>query len=121
MIRLAVTGRNGQVATSLIERARQHGDIKVIAIGRPDLDLERPATVGPAIAASRPDVVVNAAAYTAVDKAESEEARAMAVNRDGAGAAAAMAWKLGLPFIHLSTDYVYPGDKPLPYVESDAV
>lgn len=119
-MRVLVTGRNGQVATSLIEKADMFPRIEVVAAGRPELDLEDAASVSRAIAAARPDVVVNAAAYTAVDKAEQEPARAFAVNRDGAAAAAAAATALGLPFIHLSTDYVYPGDKPSPYVESDA-
>ena len=118
MIRVLVTGRSGQVATSLLERAALSG-IEVVALGRPDLDLERPETVGPAISAARPHLVVNAGAYTAVDKAEQERDRAFAANRDGAGAAAAAARRLGIPLIHLSTDYVYPGDKPSPYVESD--
>lgn len=119
-MRLAVTGRNGQVAASLVERAALHTDVEVVAIGRPDLDLEQPETVGPAILAARPDIVVNAAAYTAVDKAESEPERAFTVNRDGAEAAASAAQSLGVPFIQLSTDYVYPGDKAAPYVESDS-
>ena len=119
-MRLAVTGRNGQVAASLVERAALHTDVEVVAIGRPDLDLEQPETVGPAILAARPDIVVNAAAYTAVDKAESEPERAFTVNRDGAEAAASSAQSLGVPFIQLSTDYVYPGDKAAPYVESDS-
>lgn len=119
MIRLAVTGRNGQVATALAERASRRGGVEVVLLGRPDLDLEKPETVGPAIAAAKPQLVVNAAAYTAVDKAESEPDRAFAANRDGAGAAAAAAQALGVPFIQLSTDYVYPGDKPVPYVETD--
>lgn len=119
MIRLAVTGCNGQVATALAECARLHAGIEVVTLGRPALDLERPETVGPAIMAAKPQIVVNAAAYTAVDKAESEPDRAYAANRDGAGAAAAAAHALGVPFIHLSTDYVYPGDKPAPYVETD--
>ena len=120
MMRLLVTGRNGQVAASLIERAGDHAGISVVALGRPELDLEQPATVEAAVLGARPDIVVSAAAYTAVDKAEAEPERAYAANRDGAGAAARAAAKLGVPFIHLSTDYVYPGDKPAPYVESDA-
>ena len=120
MMRLLVTGRNGQVATSLAERAAAHPGIEVLALGRPELDLESPATVEAAIAAARPDLVVNAAAYTAVDKAESDSGRAFAANRDGAAAAARAAARLGVPVIHLSTDYVYPGDRPSPYVESDA-
>lgn len=119
MIRLLVTGRNGQVATALVERAADHPDISVIALGRPELDLEKPETVAAAILAAKPDIVVSAAAYTAVDKAETEPGRAFAANRDGAGAAARAAAALGVPVIHLSTDYVYPGDKASPYVETD--
>ena len=119
MMKLLVTGRNGQVATSLLERAAVHPEIGVVALGRPELDLEQPASVEAAILKARPDAVVNAAAYTAVDQAEADSGRAYAANRDGAGAAARAAAKLGVPFIHLSTDYVYPGGKPDPYVESD--
>ena len=119
MIRLLVTGRNGQAATALLESAAAHADIEVTAVGRPELDLEQPDTVAAAILATKPDIVVNAAAYTAVDKAESEPDRAFAANRDGAAAVAKAAHRLNIPLIHLSTDYVYPGDKPRPYVESD--
>ena len=119
MIRLVVTGRHGQLASCLRLVGQDSGDIEVVAVGRPELDLENPASVAAGIAAARPDIVVNAAAYTAVDRAEQDEARAYAVNRDGAGAAALAAARLGVPFIHLSTDYVYPGDKAGPYVESD--
>ncbi len=118
-MRLLVTGRNGQVATSLLERAALVQGIEVIAAGRPELDLEQPETVEAAIRAARPAIVVNAAAHTAVDKAESEPEKAFAINRDGAAAAARAAAQLGVPFIQLSTDYVYPGDKPEPYVETD--
>lgn len=118
-MRLLVTGRNGQVATSLLERASLFPDIEVIAAGRPELDLEQPETVAAAILAARPGIVVNAAAHTAVDKAESEAEKAFAINRDGAAAAAQAAAQLGVPFIQISTDYVYPGDKAEPYVESD--
>jgi dTDP-4-dehydrorhamnose reductase len=99
-MRILVTGRNGQVATALLERGDM-ADLDVIAAGRPELDLENPASVEAAIAAARPSIVVNAAAYTAVDKAEQEPDKAIAINRDG-------------------TDYVYSGDKASPYVESDA-
>lgn len=120
MIRLLVTGRNGQVAMALVEGAARHQGIEVVALGRPELDLERSETIGPAIIAVRPDVVVNAAAHTAVDKAEAEPDRAFAANRDGAAAVARAAAQLGVPLIQLSTDYVYPGNKPEAYVESDA-
>ena len=119
-MRLLVTGRNGQVATALAERSRQREGMEVVAFGRPELDLEQPATVEAAILKARPDAVINAAAYTAVDKAEAEAERAFAANRDGAAAAARAAAALNVPFIQLSTDYVYPGDKPSAYVESDA-
>jgi dTDP-4-dehydrorhamnose reductase len=119
-MRILVTGRNGQLATSLIEQAAKHPGLEVVAVGRPELDLEHAASVGPAIATLRPDVVVNAAAFTAVDKAEQEADRAFAINRDGAAAAATAAAELRVPFIQISTDYVYPGDKQEPYLESDA-
>jgi len=118
-MRIVVTGRQGQVATSLAERAAHHAHAEVVTLGRPGLDLEQTDTVHAAIAAARPHLVVNAAAYTAVDKAESDASRAFAVNRDGAAAVAASAARLGVPFIHLSTDYVFDGSKPGPYVEAD--
>lgn len=118
-MRLLVTGTNGQVARALVERGGRFPDIDVVAIGRPQLDLETPATVLPIIANARPDLIVNAAAYTAVDRAEQEPQRAFAVNRDGAGAVAAATKTLGAPLIHLSTDYVFSGSKQGAYVESD--
>jgi dTDP-4-dehydrorhamnose reductase len=120
MFKLLVTGSQGQVAQSLLRRAGAHRGMAVEAVGRPELDLERPETASAAIAARAPDAIVNAAAYTAVDKAEDELARAFAVNRDGAAAVAAAAQGLGIPLIHLSTDYVYDGEKRQPYVEGDA-
>ena len=121
MIRLAVTGHKGQLATSLATAAARHPEIEALCLGRPELDLENPDAIAKVIAAARPDIVVNAAAYTQVDKAEQEEALALKVNCDGAGAVAAAAYVLRVPLIHLSTDYVYPGDKPAPYIEDDAV
>ncbi|QNM83809.1 dTDP-4-dehydrorhamnose reductase [Sphingomonas sabuli] len=114
-MRIVVTGREGQVVRSLAER----GD-DIVPLGRPDLDLvAEPDVIVAAIEAVRPDVIVNAAAYTAVDKAESERDLAFAINERGAGAVARAANRLGVPLIHLSTDYVFSGDKPEPYVESD--
>ncbi len=92
----------------------------VVSCGaRPDVDLTRPETLLPAMRAFGPDIVVNPAAYTAVDKAEAEPALAFAVNRDGAAAVAAAAAEVGAPVIQLSTDYVFDGDKAAPYVEGD--
>ncbi|WFP75515.1 dTDP-4-dehydrorhamnose reductase [Mesorhizobium sp. WSM4906] len=118
-MRLAVTGREGQVAASLIETARGRDDVEVVAVGRPALDLARPDTVFAALEAARPDIVVSAAAYTAVDQAEDEKDLAFAVNATGAGKVAEAAARLGVPVIHLSTDYVFDGTKDGAYVETD--
>ncbi|WP_181704345.1 dTDP-4-dehydrorhamnose reductase [Chthonobacter albigriseus] len=117
-MRIAVTGREGQVVQSLLDRASTAA-VTVVAVGRPELDLADPANVLPALRAAEPDVIVSAAAYTAVDKAESEPALARAVNAEGAGAVAAAAAALGVPVVHLSTDYVFAGTKNGTYVESD--
>lgn len=117
-MRIAVTGREGQVVRSLLERAR--GRAEVIALGRPVLDLARPETIMPVLSGARPDIVVSAAAYTAVDQAEDEPELAFAVNAIGAGAVAEAAARLGVPIIHLSTDYVFHGEKGEPYSEEDA-
>jgi dTDP-4-dehydrorhamnose reductase len=93
----------------------------VIAVGRPTLDLAMPDGVEAAIAAVAPDLIVNAAAYTAVDKAESEPDLAEAINATGAEAVGRAAARLGVPVIHVSTDYVFDGSKTAPYVESDPV
>jgi len=92
----------------------------VIAVGRPGFDLSRAQSVREAVREANPDVIVNAAAYTAVDQAESEEALAMAVNRDGPAVLADEAARLGALLVHFSTDYVFDGEKPSPYGETDA-
>ncbi|QHD69758.1 dTDP-4-dehydrorhamnose reductase [Sphingobium yanoikuyae] len=117
-MKIAVTGTVGQVVTSLIERGTAAGH-EVIAIGRPDLDLADSASVVRALSAATPDVIISAAAYTAVDKAESERDLAFAVNGAGPGAVAQTAKALGVPLIHISTDYVFDGTLDRPYVESD--
>ena len=117
-MKIAVTGRHGQVVSSLVERGPVAGH-EVVPLGRPEIDLARPETIGDALATVRPDIVVSAAAYTAVDKAEAEPELAYAVNARGAGAVAAAAHRLGIPVIHLSTDYVFDGDLDRPYREGD--
>jgi dTDP-4-dehydrorhamnose reductase len=119
-IRIAVTGRQGQVARALAE-AGPALDVEVVSLGRPQLDLAVPETVEPALNAAIPDIVVNAAAYTAVDQAEREPGIASAVNGTGAGAVAEAARALGVPVIHISTDYVFDGNKTSAYVEEDLV
>ncbi len=118
-MRVAVTGANGQIASALLERAvlKRH---EVVALARPQFDLARPETIAPLLAAANVAAVVSAAAYTAVDKAESEPEKAQTVNAAGARALADAAAALGIPVIHLSTDYVFDGTKSRPYIESDA-
>ena len=117
-MKMLVTGTSGQLAQSLLEAGLAAG-VDIVAIRRPQLDLAVPASVRHAIANVRPDVVVNAAAYTAVDKAESEADLAMRINGDGAGCLAEACDKLGSLLIQLSTDYVFDGRKPAPYLETD--
>jgi len=117
-MRIAVTGKVGQVVTSLMERATAAGH-EMIALGRPELDLADAASVSRAIQAAAPDAIVSAAAYTAVDKAEGEAALAHQVNAQGARAVAQAAASLGIPLIHISTDYVFSGDLDRPYRETD--
>lgn len=117
-LRIAVTGWTGQVVCAMLERVPV--GVEVIAIRRPELDLAVPRTVAPALRAARPDVIVNAAAYTAVDQAESEPDIAMRVNGEAAGEAARAAAALGIPVIQLSTDYVFAGTLERPYREDDA-
>jgi dTDP-4-dehydrorhamnose reductase len=118
-MRILVTGTQGQVARSLRERAEAHG-VEVTLIGRPELDLADAATIRDGLAGRAADVVVNAAAYTAVDRAESEEELATRVNGAGAGFVAEAAHRLGVPVIHISTDYVFDGALDRPYREDDA-
>lgn len=119
-MRIAVTGKTGQVVSALRERGTAAG-IEVVAIGRPELDLAEATDAIAAFAASKPDIIVSAAAYTVVDKAESEAELAHAINARGAGVVAKAAAALGVPVIHLSTDYVFDGSKASPWLESDPV
>ena len=118
-MRILVTGRTGQLAASLAEIAARRPDVEMIFLGRPEFDMDNTASIGEQIDVRRPDLVINAAAYTAVDKAEAETERAFAINRDGAAAAARAAKRLGVPFVHISTDYVFDGRKAQPYLELD--
>jgi dTDP-4-dehydrorhamnose reductase len=118
-VRIVVTGREGQVARSLVQLASGSG-VDIIPVGRPQLDLcADPAVISRAIEAVSPDAIISAAAYTAVDRAESEADTAFTVNARGAEAVAAAAARLRVPLVHLSTDYVFDGTKSTPYVESD--
>jgi len=118
-MRLYVIGAEGQVARSLREAASANPDVTIGCGSRPTVDILDPASVAAAIASFRPDVVVNPAAYTAVDQAEDEPERAFAINRDGAQAVAWIAREYDLPIVHLSTDYVFDGGKAGAYLETD--
>lgn len=117
-MKVLVVGRSGQVARALARRARVRA-IALNTVGRPEVDLERPATVTAAIRERKPDLVVNVAAYTRVDAAESDRDRAFAVNAIGAGAVADACAAFDAPLIQVSTDYVFDGAAKAPYVETD--
>lgn len=118
-MRLVVTGKTGQVATALAERGLRAG-VEVVSVGRPEFDLANAGNAEAMLRAARPDAIVSAAAYTAVDKAETDKEAAWAANAEGPEHVARAAAKLGVPIIHLSTDYVFNGSKTSPYVETDA-
>jgi len=118
-VRLLATGLSGQVVQCLVERARAHGDLEVITLGRPYLDLMNTETVAGVVRTAAPDILVSAAAYTSVDLAESHAATAFKINSEAPGALAAVANEMAIPIIHLSTDYVFDGAKTEPYVEAD--
>jgi len=119
--RMVVTGREGQVVLSLLDRGETDGRFEVIALGRPQLDLSKPDTIDAVLRQARPNVIVSAAAYTAVDQAEADEEAATVINGIAAGRIAATAAALGVPVVHLSTDYVFDGSKSAPYGENDPV
>ena len=120
-MRIYTIGREGQVARSLREAARENPDIVIGWGARPDVDIVCPKLVRRALMDFSPDIVVNPAAYTAVDRAEAEPELAFAINRDGAATVANAAKQLDIPIVHLSTDYVFDGRKGGSYVETDAV
>lgn len=105
-MKVLMFGATGQVAQEVLRRA---GEVEVEALERADADLTDPLTCAAAIAATDADAVLNAAAYTAVDKAEEDEATAEAVNAAAPGAMARAAAERGVPFVHISTDYVFDG------------
>jgi dTDP-4-dehydrorhamnose reductase len=112
---LLVIGKNGQLATSLDKL----GPERLLRIGRPELDLDQPDTLEKTCDAVQPTAIINAAAWTAVDLAENEPEAATRANRDSPQKLAAFCAKANIPFIHISTDYVFDGKKGAPYVESD--
>lgn len=118
---ILVAGKSGQVARSLAEAAVGRDNIDLHCLGRPDLDIADPASVEAVLASVGPDVLINAAAYTAVDQAENDREAAFLGNEAGPRNLAEATAAQGIPLIHLSTDYVFNGDGTTPYKEGDAV
>ncbi len=115
MTTIMVTGGAGQLATAM----EQEGGAVVRRVGRPAFDFDRLPSIAEAVQAVQPGLVVNAAAWTAVDAAEAEPEAAGRANRDGPAALAAHCADAGIPLIHVSTDYVFDGTKGAPYTEDD--
>ena len=116
-MKILVFGHSGQVATEL--RAIDSGDIQITALARADADLTDPAACGAAINAHAPDAVINAAAYTAVDKAESDAETAQIINADAPAAMAQACAARDIPFVSISTDYVFSGAGDTPWTPAD--
>ncbi|MFV0256699.1 dTDP-4-dehydrorhamnose reductase [Candidatus Liberibacter solanacearum] len=115
-MKFLVIGNNGQVATSLFNLSGKNTE--VIRLGRPDIDLLEPKDFAKIFLSFTPDVIINPAAYTAVDKAEDEPHNAFSINTEGAGAVAEAAESIGVPCIHISTDYVFDGSSQTPICET---
>jgi dTDP-4-dehydrorhamnose reductase len=120
-VKILVTGREGQLVRSLLARAAVEPGWELLALGRPELDLTEPGSFAAAVGRHRPDLVINAAAYTAVDQAESEPELARRINADAAGEGAHAAASAGARFIQISTDYVYAGEGSAPLREDTPV
>jgi dTDP-4-dehydrorhamnose reductase len=119
MRRILITGRGGQVATGL-EAALPAEGFQPLVIGRPAFDFNIPQTIIAAFQALKPDAVVNCAAWTAVDAAEEDELSAFRANALGPALLGRLTHEAGVPIIQISTDYVFDGQKGVPYLESDA-
>jgi len=116
---ILIAGKTGRLARDLVEAADRWG-INITALGRPDLDVQDRDSIARVLAAQTPCAVINAAGQVIMDDAERDPARAFAINCDGAGYLAAAAASAGIPFVHLSSDYVFDGAKGTPYREDDA-
>jgi dTDP-4-dehydrorhamnose reductase len=115
--RILIFGRVGQVGWELRHKLACLGQVS--SVDFPEIDFSKPDTIRDAVRAAEPTVIVNAAAYTAVDKAEAAPEPAWAINAAGPGVIAEEAKRLGALMVHYSTDYVYDGSKPGPWVETD--
>ncbi len=116
-MKILVSGHNGQVAQALQQALADLGQVQML--GRDQLDLAHPERIAERVRALAPDLIINAAAHTAVDQAENEAELAFAINAEAPGVFAEEAARLGIPLIHYSTDYVFDGSKATPYTEDD--
>jgi dTDP-4-dehydrorhamnose reductase len=119
VMKIVVTGSQGMLAQDLVPSLKKAG-VAVAGFDLPEVDITRSRNAFHIIESENPACVINCAAYTAVDRAESEETTAFAVNRDGAANLADACHRLDIPFIHISTDFVFNGDSKRPYREDDA-
>ncbi|PMO99168.1 dTDP-4-dehydrorhamnose reductase [Vibrio breoganii] len=117
-MRVLVIGCNGQVGHCLVQQLT--GRVELLAVDRAELDITNQSEVAALVSEFKPSFIINAAAHTAVDKAEEEEALSYAVNRDGPMFLAESAARVGATLMHISTDYVFPGNKDGIYSEDDA-
>ena len=120
-IKLLVIGYSGQLAKSLASLKSAHPRLNIVCVGRPELDLCDPSSVDAVFKKEQPNVVINAAAYTAVDKAESEVDHARAINAVGVKHLAESCLAHGAKLVHISTDYVFDGQGSVPLLETDPV
>jgi dTDP-4-dehydrorhamnose reductase len=120
-MKILVAGASGQVATCLAMLGGSEADHQLTCLGRPALDITQEHQVFEIMSRHRPQIIVNASAYTDVERAEDEPEAAMAVNAHGVSHLAKAADRLKIPLIHISTDYVFSGDKETPYIETDQV
>lgn len=120
-MKILVTGSNGQVGSCLVQQLSQMLEIEFLAVDREQLDITDREAVNILVNEFKPDAIINAAAHTAVDKAEQEVELSYAINRDGPEYLARAAHAVGASILHISTDYVFAGDKVGAYVETDIV
>ncbi|HSC52384.1 MAG TPA: dTDP-4-dehydrorhamnose reductase [Phnomibacter sp.] len=120
-MKILVSGANGQLGKCLQDVAVDYPEHQLIFLGREHFALEQFGMVHAVLQNLQPDMVINAAAYTAVDKAEQEVDLAMLINGEAVGNLAKICHELGIRLIHISTDYVFDGTASTPYVETDAV
>jgi dTDP-4-dehydrorhamnose reductase len=117
-MKILVIGHRGMLAQELLS-CFVSADFAVLGRGRPEVDITQATSVRQTLAATQPDILINAAAYTAVDQAETEPDVAFAVNRDGVAHLAKACRDIGIPLLHVSTDYVFDGSASRPYCEDD--